>query len=186
MNVSLTFFFSFFDSSLSHILTVASDFLPFHYVTHWQWLQQIFWAHTLMQFAGGKRNKYFVRTLHCVTQIKSLTCVAVNQISVWHFVFVSNFDCIPQSVDPNKERASCWENNSCPCSYPICREAQLLSRKAFRWKWAEPNRIRRGCHINWSINLCIRWFDWLKKKSCFIKCSFNSFCAQTWLGGKMQ
>lgn len=45
-------------------------------------------------------------------RLNPLLAVAVSQICIWHFVFV-NFDYILQSVDANKDWASCWRNNSC-------------------------------------------------------------------------
>lgn len=74
------------------------------------------------------------------------------------------FDYVLQSVAPNKERASCWEKNSCLVLVPSA-EAWLLSTKAFGLTQAEPSRIRRGCHIHRSKSSRISFVLLQRKKS---------------------
>lgn len=74
------------------------------------------------------------------------------------------FDCVLQSFAPNKERASCWEKNSCLVLVPSA-EAWLLSTKAFGLTQAEPSRIRRGRHIHRSKSARISFVLLQRKKS---------------------
>ena len=63
----------------------------------------------------GRENKYLVKCLRLETQIQSLALVALNQVAVCYFVFVSGYnpDYALESVGPDKDSGSCGENNSC-------------------------------------------------------------------------
>lgn len=97
-----------------------------------------------------KRLKVAAASLHQY----SWTDVSPSQI---RWPWLSNiFDDVLQRVGPNKEAASCWENNFCLVLLTICHQAWLLSTKAFGQNRTEPGGIRR--HVLWSTRLCV--FFW--------------------------